>query len=178
MLCYLPTDNDLLGSDTPFLFDTYGVTFSFPYNNRPKQSDHFRLYFNTCAGYYCYYYDNDYSGYDVIVEVDYVYSEYTTGIGSGIDVPRVLLKQLDGTTAEALRYTIDDFDHEVNAISCVSSEYSFFPLDIEVEFSSSQGVLANHTFVILARLYDPVLEEDYPYVQEQLNVTISVGPGN
>ena len=162
---------------SPFLFGLNEVTFSFPYKDRTKQSDYFRLYFPNDND-YNYFLDDD-SEVIVEVQVEYVYSEYTTGIGSGIDVPNILLRQLDGTTAETFKYTIDE--SEINADTCISptsTKYTFIPLDIEVEFNSNQGVLANHTFVILARLYDPVTEEVIPYVQSQLNVTISVGPGN
>ena len=146
-------------------FNKLEYSFNFPYNDRSEDSIPLRVYISN---------PEDFA---VNLEMNYVYSEYINGIGYGIDVPRVLLKSENGT-ATSVDFKLDTSDPLFETCYSPSNEtFEFFPLDIVVEFNSNQGVLANHTFVLIATFYDSTTDKHLD-LEKSVNVTVTVGTGN
>ena len=166
-------------------FNQLEYSFNFPYNKRPEDSKLLRVYISYPSfnyyHYYFYYYYYQYNNYEdlaVNLEMNYVYSEYVNGIGYGIDVPRVLLKT-ENDTATTVDFKLDASDQLFETCySPLNEKFEFVPLDIVVEFNSNQGLLANHTFALIATFYDSTTDERFPHLEKSVNVTVTVGPGN
>lgn len=174
-------------------FAHHTIIYQIPYSNPTIPNIPTRLYYSLddwlSRYFFDYYFYNNANANNVHIilklDLQYVYSNYTTPAKSGTDIPNVALMLLDGTIIKTGGSASIVLDENLSLLtkSCSRSDglkMGFVPFVISISFGKPISSLGTHNFTITSQLSstNPIPNYWLQYYTDEMTLSISVGPGN